>query len=138
MTSTAPISVEQKRHFLDLYHMALTDMGVDVKELELLYRIGVERGLTPEEIDRVIVRPDEIGAHIPASVAEKAEYLYDLVRMAWADGRMSTEEEQLLVQLCIKFGFAKENIPAIIGFFVEQCGQGVSVEEVKRIVEEHA
>lgn len=138
MHEAIPISIEQKRHFLDLYHMALTDMGVDVKELELLYRIGVERGLSPEEIDRVIVRPDEIGLHIPSSVPEKAEYLYDLVRMAWADGRMTTEEEHLLTQLCTKFGFAKENIPAIIGFFVEQCGQGVSVEEVKRIVEENA
>jgi uncharacterized tellurite resistance protein B-like protein len=138
MKDTTPIPIKQKRHFLDLYHMALTDMGVDVKELELLYRIGVERGLPPEEIDRVIVRPDEIGIHHPATVPEKAEFLYDLVRMAWADGRMTDEEEHLLTQLCTKFGFATENIPAIIAFFVEQCGQGVSAEEVKRIVEENA
>lgn len=121
-----------------MYHLALTDMGVDVKELELLYRIGVEKGLAPEEIDRVIVRPDEVGVHVPESVSDKVEYLYDLVRMAWADGRITKEEENLLTQFCIRFGFLEENIPGVIRFFAEQCGQGVSPADVKQIVEHNS
>jgi len=44
---------KSKMHFLDLYCMVLADGIVHPKELEALYRIGIEiYGLTEEEISK--------------------------------------------------------------------------------------
>ncbi|MBK7383008.1 MAG: TerB family tellurite resistance protein [Flavobacteriales bacterium] len=136
-SSTAWLS-NARRHFLDLYSMALADSSVDVSELELLYRIGLENGVSKADIDECITRSEPAEEMIPDTLEMKAEYLYNLVRMAWADGRIDPEEERALGHFCRKFGFKEENVAAIVGFFVEQTQQGVPLEEVKRIVVENA
>lgn len=130
-------SMNTHRHFLNLYAMALADKSIDVRELELLYRIGLEKGIGKAEIDRFITNSESVDILVPESLELKAEYLYDLVRMAWADGRIDPEEERTLESFCRKFGFKEENISAITGFFIDQAQRDVPLIEVQRIVVEN-
>ena len=126
-----------KGHFLNLYHMAISDAEVDTTELEILYKIGEERGVSRNEIDEVVVRPDTIKFSPPESVLEKIESLYDFAKIAWADGKIDENEERVMTMFCSKFGFEKENVPTIVKFLLEEAQKGTSKEEIFKIVSEN-
>ena len=48
-----------KSHFLNLYHIALCDMQIEPVELEKLYSIGIEKGISTSEIDSIVLHPDK-------------------------------------------------------------------------------
>jgi uncharacterized tellurite resistance protein B-like protein len=126
-----------KGHFLNLYHMALSDTEVDTAELEMLYTIGEEKGVSRSEIDEVVIRPDTIKFTSPATILEKIESLFDLARIAWADGKIDENEERVMKMFCTKFGFEKENIPIIIQFLLDEANKGTSKDEIFKIVSEN-
>jgi hypothetical protein len=126
-----------KGHFLNLYHMALSDAEVDTTELAMLYKIGEEKGVSRIEIDEVVVRPDTIKFTTPESVLEKIESLYDFARIAWADGKIDENEERVMSMFCAKFGFENENIPTIVKFLLDEAQKGTSKEDIFKIVSEN-
>lgn len=126
-----------KGHFLNLYHMALSDAEVDTTELEMLYKIGEEKGVTRLEIDEVVVRPDTIKFSPPESVLEKIESLYDFARIAWVDGKIDENEKRVMTMFCSKFGFEKENVPTIVRFLLDEAQKGTSKQEIFKIVSEN-
>ena len=77
-----------KTHFLNLYAMALSDTSIDTMELDLLYRIGEEKGVSKEEIQKLLLHPNEVNFTIPYDVLEKIEYLYDFARLIWLTTRL--------------------------------------------------
>ncbi len=117
--------------------MALSDAEVDTTELEMLYTIGEEKGVSRAEIDEVVIHPDTIKFKAPETVLEKVESLYDLARIAWADGRIDENEERVMRMFCTKFGFEKQNIPTIIQFLLDQANKGTSKVEIFKIVSEN-
>ena len=126
-----------KGHFLNLYHMALSDAEVDTTELEMLYKIGEEKGVSRIEIDEVVIRPDTIKFSPPESVLEKIESLYDFARIAWADGKIDENEERVLTMFCTKFGFEKENVPTIVKFLLDEAQKETSKQDIFKIVSEN-
>jgi uncharacterized tellurite resistance protein B-like protein len=126
-----------KGHFLNLYHMALADNEVDNKELEMLYKIGDEKGITKTEIDSVLFTSDSVKFILPETVLEKIESLYDLARIAWADGKIDENEERIMQVFSRKFGFEDENIPTIIQFLLDEAKKGTSKEDIFKIVTEN-
>lgn len=126
-----------KGHFLNLYHMALSDTEVDTTELEMLYTIGEEKGVSRAEIDEAVIRPDTIKFTSPETILEKIESLYDLARIAWADGKIDENEERVMQMFCTKFGFEKENIPTIIQFLLDQANKDTPKDEIFKIVSEN-
>ena len=50
----------QKAHFLNLFHIALSDNEIDPLELKELYRIGDENGVPKDEIDFIIENPHKV------------------------------------------------------------------------------
>lgn len=126
-----------KGHFLNLYHIALSDTEVDTTELEMLYTIGEEKGVSRAEIDEVVIRPDTIKFTAPVTILEKIESLYDLARIAWADGKIDENEQRVMQMFCTKFGFEKDNIPTIIQFLFDHANKGTSKVEIFKIVSEN-
>ena len=126
-----------KCHFLNLYHMALSDTEVDTRELEILYMIGEEKGLTRTEIDSVVLTPDTVKFIAPTTVLEKIESLYDFARIAWADGRIDENEKRLMQLFSKKFGFEDENIPIIIQFLLDEAEKKTTKEDIFKIVTEN-
>lgn len=118
-----------KWHFFNLYCMALSDTDFDPKEAEQLYKIGLEYGLDKNVIDEIAVTS---GLHpeMPKTLEEKVTYLYDLTRMAWADGKIEEEERQMLIKNTVRFGFKEENKEAIVDYFIKSVGDGKSLENI--------
>jgi len=127
-----------KAHFLNLYHMALCDIKFTESELVLLYSIGAEKGISKEEINSILVKPDIINFNIEnTSVIERIEYLYDFARIIWADAKITDEETGLIKCFAKIFEFKKENLDAIINFLLDEVKKGTPKEEVLKIVQEN-
>lgn len=123
-----------KTHFLNLYHMALSDSQIDTVELAMLYKIGEERGIAKAEIDSVVLQPDTFPFTIPEEILDKVEYLYDFARMAWSNREIAQDERQLMVHFCRKFGFEDNNIESIVHFLIEEVKKDTHKDEIFNIV----
>lgn len=130
------IDNELKSHFLNLYSLALADTQVDTSELEELFKIGEEHGISKSEIDALLLHPENVKLFVPNDTITKVEYLYDFVKIILADGRVDEREEVALNKLCINFGFEEQNIPTIIEFLLSEGKKGTDkksiVEQVKQ------
>jgi len=126
-----------KGHFLNLYHMALSDSEIDTTELEMLYKIGEQKGVSKSEIDATILQPDTVKFISPETVLDKIDCLYDFALIAWADGKVDPSERRLIEVFCSKFGFQEENISAISQFLLDEAEKGTSKETILLTVSEN-
>lgn len=124
-------------HFLNLYAMALADAQIDTKELEVLYKIGQEKGVESSEIDMLILHPDKVRFTPPATLDEKIGYLYDLARVILADGIVDNSERSTLELFCARFGFEKENIPGITDFLLNSAKENIELNHLLYVINEN-
>lgn len=129
------INENLKTHFLNLYAIALSDLEVDPRELKLLYEFGEERGVPSEEIDALLLHPDEVQFQVPQDILKRVEYLYDFALLIWSDGVVAPDERQLLEKFCLKFGFATENVTQIADFLLEEAEVETPTQDVLSAVE---
>lgn len=108
-----------KSYFLNLFAIALADTDIDPTEVKLLYDIGIEKGFTKEEIDKILSEPHNVTFYMPQSNIEKFDQLYDLARMVWADRVIKDEEIQTLKNLATRFGIKKEFLKNLIDSLLE-------------------
>ena len=121
--TTKPVMDDvMRRHFFNLYCLALSDGYLDFSELQTLYDIGVEHGITPDQINQLVLTAD-IAPQVPDTIAEKVECLYDLTRMAWADGKIEPEEREIIKKCVIRYGFLEENAEGIVDYFIENVNE---------------
>ena len=128
-TQTTVMDDALKWHFFNLYCLALSDEEFDFKERQTLYSIGIERGLTPEQINEVVLTTN-IAPAIPETLEGKVECLYDLVRMAWADGKIEPEEKEIIRKCVIRYGFLQENAMDIVDFLIKSVKENKSKTEI--------
>ncbi|MBI1222434.1 MAG: hypothetical protein GC180_07515 [Bacteroidetes bacterium] len=125
-----------KKKFLGLYQMLLIDAEVHPKELELLYEIGKEKGgITEEEIQEAIFSPNTLINLESLSSEDKIEYLYNLARIAWADGKIDDQEINLLQETSIRLGFGSENAEEISHFLIKEIKANKTFSEVLSTIE---
>jgi uncharacterized tellurite resistance protein B-like protein len=118
-----------KRHFFNLYCLALSDGYLDFTELQTLYDIGVEHGISPEQINQLVLTAN-IAPQVPETIAEKVECLYDLSRMAWADGKIEPEERDVIKKCVVRYGFLPENADGIVDYFIESVKENKSKNDI--------
>ena len=99
------ITNELKNHFLNLYMLALCDNDFDEKELETIYQIGEERGVSQGDFEEIIINPTKANIHYPSDFIEQVKLLYDFIRVIWADGKIEEDEKISFLKFCDKFGF---------------------------------
>lgn len=132
-----PLTSELKSHFLNLYHMALSDSEIDMKELETLYRIGEARGISRDDIDTLLLQADKEGFTPPVTVLEKIDCLYDLSLIAWADGTVDPDEKKTLALFCARFGFRDENIPSICEYLLNEASRNTPKQQILSTVSQN-
>lgn len=126
----------EKKMFLGLYQMLLADAEVHPNELELLYQIGKEKGgISEEEIQSAIFSPNTVISLETLSDDGRIEYLYNLSRIAWADGKIDDKEKEILEEASKRLGFAEENVKEIAEFLFEQAKGKVPFEEVLQTIQ---
>lgn len=124
-------------HFLTLYKMALADDHVDPSEMEMLYSIALGYGISKEALVEILMNPQSIEDPFPETVQEKLLLLFNIARMACADGNVTSEERICMTSSCIKFGFEEANVEEIADFVIEQAKLGVSNEDFLKVVNEY-
>jgi len=125
----------EKKMFLGLYQMLLADAEVHPKELELLYHIGKEKGgITEEEIQNAIFSPNTLQSLESMDDEERIEYLYNLARIAWADGMIDQREIEILKEASKRLGFAAENLDEISDFLIQQAKESKTITEVLTVI----
>ena len=113
------ISNKLKSHFLRLYQMAFTDDNFDKLELKMLYHFANERGVSEEQLQDVLLNPSFENSEVPDSLDQKIDYLNDLAKMIWADGKVHQNERDTLLKYTRKFGFKEENLEGLVDFLLE-------------------
>lgn len=126
-----------KAHFLNLYQMALSDSQVDIKELEILYRIGEARGISKSDIDSLLLHPDQFNFPPPKTILEKIDCLYELTLVAWADGRIDPVEREMIEHFCALFGFKEENIALICEYLLDEAFKKTPKKQVLSTVSQN-
>ena len=118
-----------KSHFLSLYCLTVSDNDVHPKELETLYQIGLEYGISKDDILSIVMSPNTALIE-PDTLEEKVAYLFNLTRVANADGKIVQEEKDLIGKYAIKFGFPEKNADAIVEFFIARVKEGKTLGDI--------
>jgi uncharacterized Zn finger protein (UPF0148 family) len=94
----------------------LIDGNIDEKENKLLQKMAVNRGITPVKLDSIVTSIKEHGLHIPnpKSRDEAQEFLKCMVRMCLADGKVTSQEKQLIKQLVSRMNYTDIDIDQMI------------------------
>ena len=124
-------------HFLNLFAMALSDTQIETIELEILYKIGQEKGIERSEIDKVILNADKVKFTFPDTLDEKIIYLYDFAKIILADGVVAKNERKTLEFFCNRFGFEEDNIASIADFLLVSAKDNLQVNDLLIIINEN-
>ncbi|MDR0619609.1 MAG: hypothetical protein LBG17_06905 [Bacteroidales bacterium] len=125
---------KNKKLFVEMYLMILSDINVHPKELEALYSIGKKQGISEDEIRDAVFSQDKIVEEEELSNDEKIEHLYCLSQLAYADDIVKDAERAVLQNAAKRLGFIEENIEKILVFLLEQAKEKKSFNEVLSII----
>lgn len=110
--------------------MVLADGVIDARELEALYKIGLEQyNLTQEEIISV-VRDAGSSFTFPTDLRGKVRILFNLSTIALADGTVDKEEFDLLKKYIIRMGFEEQNADGIANYLLDSVRENKAFEEI--------
>lgn len=130
MNETTEPTESLKAHFLRLYQMAICDDNFSPLELKALYKSAEDRGISPKNLDEILLNPINSKITIPESIEEKVDYLYDLTAMIWADGEVSPDERSSLEKYVRMFGFMEENSLQIVDYLIDSVKGGKSKNDI--------
>lgn len=88
-----------------LVQLAKVDGEIVPLELDKIHQIGAANGMNPEEIEAVIKDPEERVDLLVLSDDERFEYLYSLVELMKADGKLYLEEIKFCSKVASKLGY---------------------------------
>ncbi|MFC7356726.1 hypothetical protein ACFQO1_03430 [Jejudonia soesokkakensis] len=128
------ISTELKSHFLRLYQIALSDEDFDVLEMKMLYEFAEQRGVSQEQLNELLLSPNNYSSSIPQSLNQRIEFLYDLARMIWVDGKVTEDEYNTLKKYCKKFEFLEDNIVELTDFLLSAAKENKPKEELLKLI----
>jgi len=113
---------------LNLFAMAAADGTFEKSELDLIFKIGVDAGLTSDELNRIMARPESITFNPPDTYRERIEQLYDLVLVMLIDGKIHDRESALCRIFAVKLGFQPIIIDNIICDIIDYITDGIAVD----------
>jgi len=121
---------KKKLQFLDLYCMVLADGIVHPKEIETLYKIGLDNyGLTEDEITEG-VKSAGVSSVIPELPEEKIAILYEMALIAWSDGELEESERNMLRRYASMYGVNDESVDELVDFLLEKAHNNADEVEV--------
>jgi len=93
-----------------LINLAASDGRVGEKESKTIHMIGKVHGLTKEEINGMIEKPQPIGNLSGYTEDEKFENLYHLIQLMKSDGQVFKSEMNFCEGIAEKLGYDKKVI----------------------------
>jgi uncharacterized tellurite resistance protein B-like protein len=90
-----------------LINLAASDNSVAEKEAKVIHMIGKANGMTKDEIDSMLKKPQPIGNLSSFSEDQKFENLYHLIQLMKSDGQVFKSEIHFCEQVAEKLGYKK-------------------------------
>src|SRR6266516_3773171 len=90
-----------------LINLAASDSKVADKEAKVIQMIGQANGMTKEEIEAMIQKPQPIGNLDTLTEDQKFENLYHLIQLMKSDGQVFKSEIHFCEQVAEKLGYKK-------------------------------
>lgn len=123
-------STKEKMRFLDLYCMVMADGIVHPKEMETLYRIGLENyGLSEADINEG-VKSAGVSSVIPELPEERIAVLYEMAIIAWADGVLEESERNMLRRYAAMYGVNEDSIDELVNFLLDKAKSNADEKDV--------
>ncbi len=98
-----------------LINLAASDRNVGEKEAKTIQMIGKANGLTKEEIDEMMKKPQPIGDLSALTEDQKFENLYHLIQLMKSDGQVFRSEIHFCEQIAEKLGYNKQVVSELSG-----------------------
>jgi len=90
-----------------LINLAASDRNVGEKEAKVIHMIGKANGLTKDEVDAMMKKPQTIGDLSKLSEDQQFENLYHLIQLMKSDGQVFKSEIHFCEQIAEKLGYKK-------------------------------
>ncbi|MFT6719138.1 MAG: putative tellurite resistance protein B-like protein [Sphingobacteriales bacterium] len=99
-----------KSHVKNLIRLAQADGEIDEAEKAMIFKVGKRNGITEEEIQDILDKPDSVSFNPPSDLEGKLERFVGLMRMILIDGIIDEVEAKLIRRLGIGLGLNEEKI----------------------------
>jgi len=90
-----------------LVNLAASDRKVEEKEAKVIHMIGKANGLSKDEIEAMLKKPQPIGNLSALTEDQKFENLYHLIQLMKSDGQVFKSEIHFCEQIAEKLGYKK-------------------------------
>lgn len=94
-----------------LINLAASDRTVGEKEAKIIHIIGKANGLSKDEVEAMLKKPQPIGDLSSLTEDQKFENLYHLIQLMKSDGHVFKSEIHFCEQMAEKLGYKK----AVVG-----------------------
>lgn len=111
--------IYNESHIRNLILMAKSDDHVDDTELEIIFKIGKERGFTEQEINYFLKDETSFKIIQPKEIEECFEQLYDLALVMMADGIIEDDEMDFCTEFAEELGLESKEASFIVMSIVE-------------------
>lgn len=127
---------EQESHIRNLILMANSDNSISKSEVETIFQIGIEQGISQNKIKEILRDRTEREIYIPETPHEKFEHLNDLVRVMLADGVIEEHEMKFCTDIAVKFGFRKTIAALLVLRMTKGQKDGLTSNQIEGTCEE--
>jgi uncharacterized tellurite resistance protein B-like protein len=114
---------ELKAHLVNLFLVAAADGRISRDEFELLFQLGRKLGFSDQELARITESHDHIEAHLPDTLEERVQHLYDLISMVLADHKIDPREVDLCQKIAVHYGIEPSIVTELVQMLIEASSQ---------------
>jgi hypothetical protein len=115
-------------HIRNLVALACADGSLEKSEIDLIFHIGTKAGLKPDELKRIIERPDSISFYPPETDRARIEQLYDMVLLMMVNGEIHENEIAVCKVMAIKLGFNHLVIDKMVHDTIDAIARGIATD----------
>lgn len=115
-----------------LINLANTDGQIDESEKRLISKIGRAHGMSPEEIDYMILHPVDKVDLSSLSNEDRFETLYNLVHLMKVDGEIFDEEIMYCLNMARKLKYPLEAVMDLYGFVHANVKLTSEINKIKK------
>lgn len=98
---------DKKAELNVLINLAASDKNVAAREAKLIHLIGKANGISKEDIDQLLEKPQPISNINTLTPEEKFEHLYYLIQLMKMDGQVFRSEIIFCEQIADRLGYKK-------------------------------
>ncbi len=98
---------DKKAELNVLINLAASDKNVAAREAKLIHLIGKANGISKEDIDQLLEKPQPISNINTLTPDEKFEHLYYLIQLMKMDGQVFRSEIIFCEQIADRLGYKK-------------------------------